>query len=51
MPSRPSYADLLARTDGPPGSAWGVFGPDDQLGTVNRLGPEQAKAAAATTIR
>ncbi len=34
----PTYAELLARSDGPPGSAWGVFGPEDQLGTLNFLG-------------
>jgi kynurenine formamidase len=44
--SRPSYAELRARTDAPPGSAWGVFGAGDQLGTVNLLGPDQARAAA-----
>ena len=34
----PSYAELLARKDGrPPGTAWGVFGDDDELGTVNLL--------------
>jgi hypothetical protein len=34
----PSYAQLKARTDGrPPGTAWGVFGDDDELGTVGLL--------------
>jgi kynurenine formamidase len=33
----PVYAELLRRSDGPPGSAWGLFGPDDQLGTLNFL--------------
>jgi kynurenine formamidase len=34
----PSYAELVARTDGrPPGTAWGVFGDGDELGTVNLL--------------
>jgi kynurenine formamidase len=34
----PTYAELLARTDGaPPGSAWGVFGDDDSLGSLNFL--------------
>ena len=35
----PSYADLLARTDAPPGSSWGIFGADDDLGTLNFLTP------------
>jgi kynurenine formamidase len=34
----PSYAELRTRADGrPPGTAWGVFGDGDQLGTVNLL--------------
>jgi kynurenine formamidase len=43
----PSYRELLARTDAPPGTAWGIFGADDQLGTLNLLGPEHARASAA----
>lgn len=41
-----SYDRLCRRTDAPPGSAWGVFGADDELGTVNRLTPERTRAAA-----
>ncbi|MDQ0000604.1 cyclase family protein [Pseudarthrobacter sulfonivorans] len=37
----PSYSDLLARTDAPPGSSWGLFGDDDDLGTLNFLTPER----------
>lgn len=33
----PCYRELLTRTDAPPGSSWGLFGPDDQLGTLNFL--------------
>src|SRR6478735_8749776 len=34
----PSYAALVARTDGrPSGTAWGVFGDDDEVGTINLL--------------
>jgi hypothetical protein len=32
----------------PVGSSWGDFGPDDQLGRVNLLGPEKVKQAIAT---
>ncbi|HTN55045.1 MAG TPA: cyclase family protein [Microbacterium sp.] len=42
----PSYRELLSRDDGPAGSSWGVFGPDDQIGTLNFIGPEQSAAAA-----
>jgi kynurenine formamidase len=42
----PSYADLMAREDKPRGSAWGVFGDDDELGTINFQTPETVLAAA-----
>ncbi|TCO19616.1 putative cyclase [Kribbella steppae] len=45
--SLPTYAQLLERQDGrPPGSSWGVFGPDDHLGSLNLLGQDQARVAA-----
>jgi kynurenine formamidase len=47
----PTYAELLARTDAPPGTAWGLFGPDDELGTLNLLTPERALAAARLVQR
>lgn len=46
----PRYRELLERRDGPRGSSWGVFGADDQLGTLNFVGPEQS-AAATTLVR
>lgn len=42
----PSYAELLQRTDAPPGSSWGVFGNDDELGMLNFLTPEATRRAA-----
>ncbi len=42
----PTYAELLDRTDAPAGSSWGLFGADDQLGTLNFLSPEKTLAAA-----
>jgi kynurenine formamidase len=42
----PSYEELSRRTDAPPGSAWGIFGPEDELGTVALLTPERIAAAA-----
>lgn len=47
----PTYAELLARTDAPPGSAWGLFGEGDELGTVNFLTPERVAAAARCVRR
>lgn len=46
-----SYRELRARGDGPPGSAWGVFGKDDEVGTLNFLTPERVRAAAALVKR
>ncbi|MEU9454521.1 cyclase family protein [Streptomyces sp. NPDC048277] len=43
----PTYEQLLARTDGPPGSSWYLFGKDDQLGTLNLLRLNSLPAAAA----
>lgn len=42
----PTYAQLRERTDAPPGSSWGLFGADDQVGTLNllRLNPLQVAA-------
>lgn len=37
----PSYAELVARRDAPPGSTWGVFGAEDELGTINLLTAER----------
>lgn len=49
--SLPTYAALLERQDAPPGSSWGLFGPDDHLGTLNLLGAEQARTATALVRR
>src|SRR5205823_3412186 len=35
------------RPGAPAGSSWGVFGDDDQYGTLNFIGPEQVVAAAS----
>jgi kynurenine formamidase len=43
----PTFAELPRRPDAPDGSSWGVFGDDDEHGTLNFLGPEQVVAAAS----
>jgi kynurenine formamidase len=43
----PSYSELLARTDAPPGSTWSLFGEHDQLGTLNLLRLNSLVDAAA----
>ncbi len=46
MPDRvPTYAELPVVEGAPPRSAWGVFGRDDQLGTLNFLTPERRLTA------
>jgi len=42
----PSYSQLPVKPGAPPGSAWGVFSDDDQLGCLNLLTPERVLAAA-----
>jgi kynurenine formamidase len=43
----PTFAELPRRAGAPAGSSWGVFGDDDEHGTLNFIGPEQVVAAAA----
>jgi kynurenine formamidase len=42
----PSYAQLPIREGAPPESSWGVFGDDDQAGTINLLTPSEVLSAA-----
>jgi len=41
----PSYRELPVVEDAPPGSAWRLWGPDDQLGTLNLLSDERTLRA------
>jgi kynurenine formamidase len=43
----PSYIDLPVDPSKPPRSAWGVFGENDELGTINLLTPECVRYAAS----
>ena len=43
--SLPSYDQLPVRAGAPAGSAWGVFGDQDEVGTVNLLTPTRVRAA------
>lgn len=51
MSSIPLYAELLSRADAPAGSAWGVFGADDEVGTLNFITPEATRRAAGLVRR
>lgn len=42
------YDKLLQRTDAPAGSSWGLFGSNDELGTLNFINDLAVRAAAAT---
>jgi kynurenine formamidase len=42
----PDYQELTGRTDAPAGSSWGLWGADDQLGTLNLLTDERTARAA-----
>lgn len=44
--SRPRFEQLPLGKDDPPFSAWGLYGKDDQLGTLNLLTPEVVIEAA-----
>lgn len=45
-PVLPTYAELKARPGRLSGTAWGLFGADDELGTLNHLTPERVRRAA-----
>lgn len=40
LPQRPLFASLPLHESDPPFSAWGLYGPDDQLGALNLLTDE-----------
>jgi kynurenine formamidase len=44
----PTYQELRERAGADRGTAWGVFGRDDELGTLNHLTPERVRAAASS---
>ena len=50
-PKLPRYDQLPIRPGAPKGAAWGVFGDDDELGTVNLLTPQRVMQAAAEIRR
>lgn len=44
--SHPRFVDLPLNPSDPPHSAWGLYGADDELGTLNLLTPERKQEAA-----
>jgi hypothetical protein len=47
----PKFEDLPVNRTGPRGNAWGLWGSEDQLGTLNHLNSERVHAAAQEEIR
>ena len=47
----PRYEELPIDPGHPPGSSWGVWGDDDELGTLNLLTDAQTRRAAGTVRR
>lgn len=43
--SRPDFSDLPLRPGDPKASAWGLWGAEDELGTLNLLIPDVVKEA------
>jgi hypothetical protein len=46
--SLPSYDDLPVTPGAPPGSSWGLWGPDDVFGCLNLLTEERVRAGVAS---
>jgi len=44
--ARPTFDELPLQPGHPRRSAWGLYGSDDELGTLNLLNEESAKSAA-----
>jgi kynurenine formamidase len=47
----PTYAQLLERTDAPPGSSWGLWGSEDARGALNLLTPKRVREATGLIKR
>ncbi|KAL4886236.1 hypothetical protein BJY04DRAFT_213768 [Aspergillus karnatakaensis] len=51
MPPQIPFENLTLDPNGPPGNAWGLFGPNNELGMLNLLTPELIAKAASEEIR
>ena len=49
--ARPKFDDLPLSPGDPKGSAWGLYGADDELGTLNLITEDVVKEAAAEIKR
>lgn len=48
--THPTYAELSHRDGRERGTAWGVFGADDEIGTLNHLTPQRVLDARASIV-
>lgn len=48
---RPSFASLPLHPSDPPYSAWNLYGPSDELGTLNLLTQETTARALRENVR
>lgn len=46
----PAFEDLPLQPEDPPYSAWGLYGDEDQIGTLNRLTNERVAQAARNEL-
>lgn len=51
LKNRPTFAELPLAKDGPRLNAWGLWGPGDQLGTLNLLTDDVVARAAEENIK
>lgn len=49
--AHPNFDDLPLDKTGPRGNAWGLWGPNDQLGTLNHLNDGVVSKAARENIK
>lgn len=47
----PSFSALPLQRDGPRGNSWGLWGPNDQIGTLNYLSEDVVARAAKQEIK
>jgi hypothetical protein len=51
MTDQPDFDALPLDKDGPPFNAWGLYGPDDELGRLNLITPESTLRGAKAVRR
>lgn len=49
--SFPTFDELPIRPNAPKAAAWGVWGDEDELGTLNHLNPERLKTAMEEVVK